>query len=290
MNKLTHLSALLLCFIVFGFNSANAQNIGINATGAAPDAGAMLDISATNKGLLIPRISIPNLSSISPIVGSTTTSMLVYNTNVTTGLGYYYWDGTRWVNLSADANAWKITGNAGTTPGTNFLGTSDAQHLVFRTNNIERMRVLSNGRVGIGTTTPSELLHVSGGNFRLDGAFMPNGNAGTTDKMLLSKGPGNAPAWSNFTFLNNAATTAFGKFYSGVFNLPGGTLVLTLSDPDCRPESTCTFAWTGNLSGVPDYTQIFVSIEARTGQWIFRIRNNTGYILTNMQFSYFAAY
>lgn len=155
MNKLTHLSALLLCFIVFGFNSANAQNIGINATGAAPDAGAMLDISATNKGLLIPRISIPNLSSISPIVGSTTTSMLVYNTNVTTGLGYYYWDGAKWVSLSTDANAWKITGNAGTTPGTNFIGTTDAQALAFRVNNLERMRMLTDGKVLVNTTAHS---------------------------------------------------------------------------------------------------------------------------------------
>lgn len=147
MYKSFHLSTLLLLLIAFGFNNVNAQNIGINATGAAPDGGAMLDISATNKGLLIPRINIPNLSSISPIVGSTTTSMLVYNTNATTGLGYYYWDGTRWVSLSADANAWKITGNAGTTPGTNFLGTTDAQALRIRTNNANRFEFTTDGRL-----------------------------------------------------------------------------------------------------------------------------------------------
>ena len=57
-----------------------AQNIGINGTGAAPDAGAMLDISSTNKGLLIPRVSIANLATIAPIVGSSTVSILVYIT------------------------------------------------------------------------------------------------------------------------------------------------------------------------------------------------------------------
>jgi hypothetical protein len=34
---------------------SRAQNVGINATGAAPDASAMLDVSATDRGLLVPR-------------------------------------------------------------------------------------------------------------------------------------------------------------------------------------------------------------------------------------------
>ena len=45
-----------------------------------------------------------------------------------------------------------MTGNAGTTPATNFLGTTDSQALVFRTNNTERMRLDATGRLGIGTT------------------------------------------------------------------------------------------------------------------------------------------
>lgn len=64
---------------------------------------------------------------------------------------------------------WGLTGNAGTTPATNFIGTTDAQPLVFRTNNTEYMRVMSDGRVGIGTSTPSPtaLLDVDSGNISL---------------------------------------------------------------------------------------------------------------------------
>ncbi|MDW8416676.1 MAG: hypothetical protein RML92_03895 [Bacteroidia bacterium] len=50
------------------------------------------------------------------------------------------------------------------------------------------------GNIGIGTTTPTERLHVQG-NLRLQGAFMPNNNAGTTGSLLLSAGTGTPPVW-----------------------------------------------------------------------------------------------
>ncbi len=45
---------------------------------------------------------------------------------------------------------WGLGGNAGTTPASDFLGTTDGQDLVFRTNNAERMRLDATGRLGIG--------------------------------------------------------------------------------------------------------------------------------------------
>jgi Secretion system C-terminal sorting domain len=54
---------------------------------------------------------------------------------------------------------WLLTGNSGTTPPTNFLGTKDAQRLVFKTDSIERMTILATGNVGIGTSSPQEGLH-----------------------------------------------------------------------------------------------------------------------------------
>jgi len=40
-----------------------------------------------------------------------------------------------WNTVAAASGAWSINGNAGTTPGTNFLGTTDNQSLVFKANN-----------------------------------------------------------------------------------------------------------------------------------------------------------
>jgi hypothetical protein len=57
---------------------------------------------------------------------------------------------------------WGLTGNSGTNPATQFIGTTDAQPLAFKTNNVEAMRVLSTGNVGIGTSTPDGKLDVFG--------------------------------------------------------------------------------------------------------------------------------
>src|SRR5690349_1161258 len=55
----------------------------------------------------------------------------------------------------AFAQSWNITGNSGTAPASNFVGTTDNKALVFRTNNIENLRITSDGKVGIGTASPS---------------------------------------------------------------------------------------------------------------------------------------
>src|SRR5688572_23114881 len=48
------------------------------------------------------------------------------------------------------ANAqWLLTGNAGTSPGTNFIGTRDARDLYIKTNNLTRMIIGSGGTIRI---------------------------------------------------------------------------------------------------------------------------------------------
>jgi hypothetical protein len=58
--------------------------------------------------------------------------------------------------------AWNLTGNSGTTAGTNFIGTTDAKDLVFKTNGTEKLRIQSNGNVGVGHNSPSASLHLYG--------------------------------------------------------------------------------------------------------------------------------
>jgi hypothetical protein len=49
---------------------------------------------------------------------------------------------------------WQTAGNAGTTPPTDFLGTTDAQPLVLKTHGAEALRVQPGGNVGVGTPAP----------------------------------------------------------------------------------------------------------------------------------------
>ncbi len=124
-----------------------------------------MDVDFNNKGLLIPRVNITSLTTFNPPItsGGNTTSLLVYNTNAATGVGYYYWDGANWVKLlvsGSPSDAWLTSANAGTNPATHFIGTTDNTSLVFRTNNTERMRLHFSGQLSIGDNTPGGKLDV----------------------------------------------------------------------------------------------------------------------------------
>ncbi len=163
MKTTTHKLSLLLLILVFFQATLIGQNVGINATGAAPDASASLDIVASDKGVLIPRVSISTALTAAPVT-SPTTSLIVYNTNASitagNGVGYYYWNGTQWVQLSSAGDDWSLLGNSGTTAGTNFIGTTDAVDWVVKTDNTERIRVKATGNVGVGTAIPFAKFHV----------------------------------------------------------------------------------------------------------------------------------
>lgn len=62
--------------------------------------------------------------------------------------------------------AWGVTGNTSaslTDSATRFIGSTFQFPIAFRTNNTERMRITSNGFVGIGTATPDFALDIGNG-------------------------------------------------------------------------------------------------------------------------------
>ena len=40
---------------------------------------------------------------------------------------------TNWINALTSSSGWALAGNAGTNPAVNFIGTTDAQSLIFKT-------------------------------------------------------------------------------------------------------------------------------------------------------------
>src|SRR5688572_29257226 len=130
---------ILVLFSTLGLHTVRGQNVGINGNGLKPDKSAILDLNSTNKGLLIPRMNALQMRAIK----QPATGLMIYQTDGVSG--FYYNKGTPseplWSALGASTlgapdSAWLTTGNAGTDPAVNFLGTLDAQPLRFRVNNI----------------------------------------------------------------------------------------------------------------------------------------------------------
>ncbi len=85
--------------------------------------------------------------------------------------------GTAVRNVAADGGVtcqtlWSLGGNADTSAATNFLGTTDAQPLVVKTNNAEALRVDAARNVGVGTATPIARLEASGTEIALLGTSL----------------------------------------------------------------------------------------------------------------------
>ncbi len=85
--------------------------------------------------------------------------------------------------LWQDAAGWGLLGNSGTTPATNFIGTTDAQGLAFRTNNVERARFTNNGLLCVNGTGPiaSDIFSAyayGAGQWAVNGYSTGNGDGG----------------------------------------------------------------------------------------------------------------
>lgn len=103
---------LLLLLICLSFSTLAQTGIGTTN----PNASAKLEIAATDKGFLPPRIALTASNVFAPITGTSSAAagLLIYNT-ATAGTapnnvvpGYYYWNGTAWTQISngliVDAN------------------------------------------------------------------------------------------------------------------------------------------------------------------------------------------
>jgi hypothetical protein len=94
--------------MLFVLGTATYAQVGIGT--ATPNKSAMLDITSSNKGVLISRIALTGINDASTIpVTGLETGMLIYNT-ATTGTvpddvtpGFYFWNGTAWEKVGKDA-------------------------------------------------------------------------------------------------------------------------------------------------------------------------------------------
>ena len=147
--KTTINSIFIFCLLFIVSISIKAQvGIGTNS----PNGSSMLEINATNKGVLIPRVTLTG-STDATTIATPATSLLVYNTATTSDVvpGYYYNSGTTsspvWIRLNTSslvtgansgetihwnsfASQWQITGTSALALGNGAGQTSQGNSAV----------------------------------------------------------------------------------------------------------------------------------------------------------------
>jgi hypothetical protein len=94
---------IVLFLFLLASGLPGVSQVSINTTGNPPNVSAMLDITATGKGLLVPRMTYVQLPAL-PATG-----LLVYITDVTPG--YYYYDGSAWKRIGLQLEQpWQFSG------------------------------------------------------------------------------------------------------------------------------------------------------------------------------------
>ena len=250
MKKIEYsVKALLVGACIFGASSlATAQNVGINASGATPDVSAALDVSSSDKGMLVPRIALTGTNDGTTIT-TPATSLLVYNTATVSDVtpGFYYFDGALWVRI--------VSGS--------IVGTDD-QNLTSATLSGTNLTVAIEGGSPVsvdlatlqdGTGTDSQTLSLSGNTLSISGGnnvtLTDNVNDADSDAtneiqalsisgntLSLSNGGGNVTIPSSTDNLgNHTATQNLDLATSKLVGNGGSTGITIQNDGHTRVEN-----------------------------------------------------
>ena len=95
MKTIAHFFTIV--FFLFGSLNIFSQGVAINTNGTAADNSAMLDVSSTSKGILIPRMDIAQRN----LIGTPETGLLIYQTDGSPG--FYFYNGSSWVVVGSES-------------------------------------------------------------------------------------------------------------------------------------------------------------------------------------------
>ena len=195
-----------------------------------------------------------------------------------------------YVDSKVSSGGWGTSGNASTSPASNFIGTTDNQPLAFRVNNVEKLRLSTNGALELKN---------SGGS-----VFIGNG-AGSNDDLTnnLNVFVGDSTGFSNTTGYNNTAfgyqalysnttghyniATGYQAIYSnttGNFNVANGYATLYRNTTGTSNTAIGHATLNRNTTGSYNTANGFLALNFNTtGSWNTAIgnealyKNTTGY-------------
>jgi len=150
MKQYLLISGLFLILVLATSIKSYSQGVAINDDGAAADGSAMLDITSTSSGLLIPRMTATQRGAIT----SAAEGLLVFQTDGEAG--FYYYTGSTWLRITNASDASDFVSGSGTlnyVPKWTPDGVTIGNSLIFD----------DGTNVGIGTNTPTATLQLGAG-------------------------------------------------------------------------------------------------------------------------------
>jgi hypothetical protein len=191
----------------------------LGAGTTSPSPRAILDLTATDKGFLLPRMTSTQRIAILPN-DTTDKGLQVFDTDTNS---IWFWDGTSWIQRNVK-NIYDMNGDISPTVATNrTVNFTSGGSLNFDSNTL--FIDATNNRVGIGTNTPTSTFEVNGSASNATAI-----NAGTTLPINFTS--------SNLAYSTSTATTIS---LSGIKD--GGSYTLVF--PATNLNTTATFTSTG---------------------------------------------
>ncbi len=231
---------------------------------ATPNASAILDITSTDKGVLLPRLTTIERDAMDDAYGAGEEGMTVYNEDDNT---YQFWDGAAWQSFATSAGSSNEVIDGDTDTWIRVMdddGTTDNDTMRFAVGgSVERMRISSAGNVGIGTTTPASALDVSGdisvSNYVKFGGVSGNAPVYVTPTIPVANLTGNLD-WNNLSNAMTLDATTTIDMTAGDLNFDSGTLFIDNADfvginnasPDVALDVTGDIEYSGTLNGMSD--------------------------------------
>ena len=227
----------LMVFLIFSFQMMSQTGIGTTT----PHASAKLEVNATDKGFLPPRVTLTS-SSDNSTIPNPATGLLVYNTGTNAGLaaGYYYWNGTDWTTIATPISSETVDYVSVNRTTTQSVNTGD--NIIFNT--------INSGNIPYNSNTGNFTL-TAGKTYRLTGSVSLDGsNASSSEIDIAWKNAAGDVLGNRALILStNYSTAATGNGITDIVYTPTVNTTIALN---------VVFS-TANAKTVPNYT--YANIE-----------------------------
>ncbi|UYQ91938.1 hypothetical protein MKQ68_17780 [Chitinophaga horti] len=136
---------------------------------------SVLELESDRQGLLLPRVQ-PGMLTAAPLNAAPDGMIVVVENAANQDQVLYLRKNGAWVRMASldeSQSNWSRNGNV--VGAGEFLGSTNAAALLFRTNNVDRMVIDATGRVSIGAITATEAFNLAG-NANIDGNALISGS------------------------------------------------------------------------------------------------------------------